>query len=225
MVAVPTELKLKVKIMNTGSDFISLHTGQCVFEVNGKKMPVEEDLVVVGPNESKGKVIRTVGTNLNDIRSFKFKLGGLSRVEQSSPLIVEAFRLPASENSFMAGPFRMDLEKVSKTTKATQVVFKATYEGENDFGVIYPSNISVLMPDGKTYASMKTRYKHHDVSKGKTVDFIALWESMPGGAENDMQKVDMMIQFNKVFFETSSKEIPDYNLEFNFDENLTRAAN
>lgn len=224
-VAAPTELKFKIRILNRSKDFIQYRPEQSSFVVNGQKMAIEPDLVVVGPNETKNKVVRVNGNGFQELRSFGFQLDGLSRVQASNPLIVEAFRLPAAENSFVAGPFRIDLVKVKKSTNLTEVLFKATYQGENDFGLVYPSNISVLMPDGKTYANLKTRYKHQAIAPGQSEDFYAVWERMPGGALNDMQKVDMLVQFNKVFNDTKSKEIEGMEFEFTWDEQLTRAAN
>lgn len=224
-VASPTELKFKIRILNKSNDFIQYRPEQSSFIVDGQKSAVEADLIVVGPNETKNKVVRLVGSGYNSIRNFGFNLAGLYKVKPSSPLIVEQFRLPAAENSFDAGPFHVDLKKVVKTTQKTEVLFQVSYRGESDFGLVYASNVSVLMPDGKTYANLKTRYKYEAVGPDKPIDFYAVWEKMPGGSLNDMQKVDMYIQFQKVFKEVTTEAIDEIQFDFQYDDQLTRAAN
>ena len=83
-------------------------------------------------------------------------MGGLYRIpENKKGIATPDFRLPPSQNQFSSGNFNCTMSKLSKETDKTAVKFKCVYTGDQ-IGIIYPSRISVKMPDGNDYATAQT---------------------------------------------------------------------
>lgn len=215
------ETKFKLRITNKSGDFILLKPEESKFIIDRKETNAAERWVVVDPFGSSSRVINLKGKGYNNVKQYSFSLDGLYRIPNNNKGIpVPDFRLPVSQNQFSAGNFNCTLSKVVKETDMTEVKFKCTYTGDK-VGIVYPSRISVKMPDGNDYATAHTADKPILIYKGETESFVTGWNRMQGGAAMDMQKVEMLIKWNDSFTENEIQKIPGTIMELTFDEKLS----
>ena len=148
-------------------------------------------------------------------------MGGLYRIpENKKGIATPDFRLPPSQNQFSSGNFNCTMSKLSKETDKTAVKFKCVYTGDQ-IGIIYPSRISVKMPDGNDYATAQTNPKPILLYKGEDAAFVAEWNRMQGGASMDMQKVEMLLRWNDTFTENAVLKTEGSSVDFTFNEALS----
>ncbi len=220
-VSTDAETKFKLKITNKTNDYIIYKPSESKFIINGKEINPQEKPLVIEPNESGSRVINTKG-NYNTVKDYSFVASGLYKVSTGTKSIAAAdFKLPPSRNDFKAADFDCVLSKVSKETDETAVKFKCTYLGKN-VGIIMPSKVTVKMPDGNEYANAKSKAAPLlFINKGEEDSFTLLWQRMPGGKDNDMQKVEMIIKWNDAFHESTPDKLKPVSLELKFDENTS----
>ncbi len=212
------ETKFKLKIMNKTNDYLILKPEECKFIVNGKEEKPQEKWLVISPNESDFRVVNLKGAGYNAIKNYQFVLDGLYRVDANSKGIpTPDFKLPASQNDFKTGPFANTVNKVSKETDKTEVKFNVTYTGDK-IGFVFPSKVSVKMPDGNVFANAKSKSDALMLIKGESDTYKLKWERMEGGKMMDMQKVDMLIQWNDAFAEVTPVKMKSETIEMLFDE-------
>lgn len=220
IVSMPKETKFRMRITNKTNDFLIYNSKESNFDITGQDVRSKEKSFIIEPNDSKRKVFRAFGENLNSIKQFAFICEGFYLVKNQDPTKVENFKLPVSNNFFNAGQYDVTLANVSKESKKTDVKFNVTYKGEN-IGFVFPSRISVLMPDKITYASANTKDEILVLKKGESDSFSASWDRMPGGKENDMQLVEMFVLFNNVFIEGVPTKISGQKVMIDWDEAAT----
>ncbi len=217
-VSTDAEIKFKIRLTNKSGDFLLYKPEESKFVIDGKESAPTEKWVEVEPFGTATRVINLKGPGYNKIKNYSFQIEGLYRIPASKKGIPASdFKLPATQNQLTVGKFDVSMDKVEKETDKTFVKFKCTYSGEQ-IGVIYPSRISVKMPDGNDYATILSTAKPILVNKGETVAFLAKWDRMPGGAANDMQKVEMLIRWNDTFTENSIEKMKGTALDITFDE-------
>lgn len=224
VVSTTAEAKFKFKIINKTADFLLFDASKCKFEIAGTSYTPKDKFVIVDPYDSKSKTIAVTGAGLNKVKTYSFTLGGVQRVVPISEIKdVPAFKLPASKNDFSAGKFNAQLKNSKKESGATFVKFDVQYRGDK-IGFIYPSKIDVLMPDGNNYANADSKGKTFLMFPGDSEKFSANWDKMPGGRMNDMQLVEMFINFNGVFAEGEARDLELKTVEVSWNEALTTAA-
>ncbi|MBN8697225.1 MAG: hypothetical protein J0L87_11910 [Bacteroidetes bacterium] len=212
------ETKFKLKIENKTNDYLILKPEECKFIINGKEQKPKEKWLVISPNESDFRIVNLKGAGYNAVKNYQFVLDGLYRVDANTKGIATPdFKLPASQNEFETGPFTNTLGKVSKETDKTEVKISVTYTGDK-IGFVFPSKVSVKMPDGNTYANAKSKSDAIMMVKGDSDSYKLKWERMEGGKMMDMQKVDMMIQWNDAFAEVSPVKMKAETIQMEFDE-------
>ena len=194
IVGLATEIKFKLEIENTSSEFLLFDASKCVFTINGTTVTPKDKFIIVEPYKKKSKTIVALGSGYNNVRDFKFELNGVQRVVPTDEkFAAPAFTFPPSKNDFSTGDFYVELKGYKKETGATTSKFNVQYKGKK-IGFVSPSKISVLMPDGKEYANGK-KTDPILLFPGGSDSFSANWERMPGGSLNDMQKVEMNLNF------------------------------
>lgn len=224
VVSTAADAKFKFKIINKTADFLLFDASKCKFEIAGTSYTPKDKFVIVDPYDSKSKTIAVTGPGLNKVKTYRFTLGGVQRVVPLSEIAnVPAFKLPASKNDFSAGKFNAQLKNSKKESGATFVKFDVQYRGDK-IGFIYPSKIDVLMPDGNNYANADSKGKTFLMFPGDSEKFSANWDKMPGGRMNDMQLVEMFINFNGVFAEGEARDLEVKTVEVSWNEALTTAA-
>ena len=220
-VATDAEIKFKVRITNKSGDFILYKPEESKFKIDGKESSPTEKWVVVEPFGSASRVINLKGTGYNTIKNYSFVVGGLYRIpENKKGIATPDFRLPPSQNQFSSGNFNCTMSKLSKETDKTAVKFKCVYTGDQ-IGIIYPSRISVKMPDGNDYATAQTNPEPILLYKGEDAAFVAEWNRMQGGASMDMQKVEMLLRWNDTFTENAVLKTEGSSVDFTFNEALS----
>lgn len=220
------ETKFKLKITNKTPDYIMYKPEESKFIINGKEIKPTEKWKTIKPNDSDWLIINLKGTGYNSVKSYSFEVGGLYKISTSGT-IIEApdFKLPAAKNDFKAGNYDCVLGKVSKESDKTEVKFSCAYNGDK-VGFVIPSKMSVKMPDGKEYATVKptgllAKAGPFVLNKGEKVDFTGNWDRMESGKAMDMQLVDMIIKFNGTFTEVTPEKLKNETLNLEFDEALT----
>jgi len=225
VVSTAAEAKFKFKITNKTADFLLFDASKCVVEIDGNKLIPKDKFIIVDPYDNKSKTISVTGSGLNKATAYSFKLNGVQRVMPiETPIIAPQFKLPVSNNDFTAGKFSAQLKNHKKESSATFVKFDVQYKGDK-IGFIMPSKIDVTMPDGNNYANKDSKGKTFLVFPGDNEKFTAQWDKMPGGRLNDMQLVEMLINFNGVFSEGEAKNLSEQSVTLTWSEEQTKAAN
>lgn len=220
-VATDGETKFKLKIANNTADYILFKISESKFIINGKEMEVSEKPLLISPNEHGSRVVNLKGAGYNAVKSYEYLVDGLYKVPADTKGIpTPDFILPASRNDFKAGPFTCKLSKVKKESAVTNARFECTYNGSK-VGFIFPSKVSVKMPDDREYANEKSKASEIMLSRGEDDYFTLVWSRMEGGSKMDMQKVDMLIKWNDAFAEITPDKLPSKKLEVTWDEALT----
>ena len=213
--AVSTEggSKFKLKIQNKTNDYIIYKAEESKFIINGTEVQPKEKMLLIEPNETGSRVINIKG-GYNAVKNYSFVMDGLYKVSPSNGMVVSApdFKLPASQNSFTAGGFNCTMHSLEKKTDKTSVKFVCVYNGDK-MGFVYPSKVTVKMPDGNEYASTYTKTKALLFMKGEDDHFTLAWEKMKSGKDMDMQLVDMNIIWHEAFVEAVVRKIKGATLE------------
>ncbi|MGV3610590.1 MAG: hypothetical protein ACO1N0_06565 [Fluviicola sp.] len=220
VVALAGEVKFRMNIVNKTNDWMLYNSDESKIELGGNSLDTKDKYILIAPNDSKRKVMRAVGSKLNDARAFNFVLDGFYKVALKPAVATPIFRLPASNNEFVAGNFKITLANSVKETARTDVKFKVTYTGEG-LAFISPSKVSVEMPDGNLYATSRSKADVFAMKKGDTESFQASWERMEGGSKMDMQLVEMLIHFNGVFQESNQTKFNKVVVPFGWNEAMT----
>lgn len=221
IVANKTEVKFKLQLKNLSKEWLVYRAQEGKFLLDGKEYGANEHLLVVGPGEEKSRVIRTTFSDPTKLRAFSFSLKGISFGNLKAVKIEESFKLPAVTNELSDPPVLINLLKASKTTGKTDVKFSVKNMGSNVL-LGFPSRVTVKMPDGKSYATENKKDSYFIIDTNETEDLSAQWLRMPGGAENDMQLVDMYIEFNEVFQEIQTKPVDAVKVNLQWNEALTK---
>lgn len=220
IVGMASEIKFKLEIENTSADFLLFDASKCVFTINGQSVTPKDKFIIIEPYKKKSKTIIALGSDYQNVRDFKFELNEIQKViPTEDQFAVIPFSLPPSKNDFSTGDFFVDLKSYKKETGSTTSKFNVQYKGKK-IGFVYPSKISVSMPDGKEYANAK-KSDGILLFPGDSDSFNANWNRMPGGSLNDMQKVEMILNFTDVFREAVANDLPSQSLNFTWDEALT----
>jgi hypothetical protein len=188
---------------------------------------VSEKWVIIEPNESNFKIINLKGANYNGVKNYSFALEGLYKASASSKGIpTPDYKLPVAKNDFTTGNFNVSLNKLVKESDGTHLKLNITYIGDK-VGLVFPSKVSVMMPNGKEYASVKKGlFQRKDpmvFKKGQTEAVTLNWDRMAGGSDMDMQKVDMNVKFNAMFTESDLEKLKGEKLSLEFDEDTSNA--
>ena len=214
-------LKVKLRIKNKTNDYMILNANDCIFKINGQDMKTEEKILLIAPNEDDFRVIDLKGTGLM-VESFQLVVGGLSRFPADSKGIsAPDFKLPPSMNDFNAGPFKVNMMKMSKETQRTDAKFRAVYAGEK-IGIFDPSQVAMKMPDGKEFANYKSDKKSLIFMQGEEDTFTATWLNDGMVASGDMQKVDMIILWRNAFKEVTPMKMEAQTLDIKFSPGLSK---
>jgi hypothetical protein len=216
-VANPVETKFKLKIVNKTASYLSYNPLESKFIINNVEyMVVSEKPLMIEPYKTESKVINLKGA-YNTAKTYSFVVSGIYKLSANVLNFAgDDYKLPPSANTVNVGPYTVAIEKLNKETNKTIVKFNCIYNGEKT-GLVHPMRISVKMPDGKEYATIK-KERPILLLKGQADNFAVVWERMPGGKENDMQLVEMMLKWNATYTEADKEKTPDSTFILNIDE-------
>lgn len=224
IVSLEKETKFRMSITNKTNNYIIYNSEESKFDIPNQDVRAKEKSWMIEPQNNRKKVMRAFGEGLNSIREFSYLCEGFYQLVEQAPFAVDQFRLPPSTNSFDAGSMQVVLDKEKRATGGTNVKWKVKYTGEH-YGYIYANKVQVLMPDGNLYASTENKQKPIILERGEEKTLPASWNRMPSGRVNDMQKVEMLIQFEGVFVEAIPKQIEGKTLTMSWDPTMTKERN
>jgi len=212
-ISIPTETKFRLKITNKTGAYLSYNPTESKFIINGSEYAVKEKSFIIEPYKTESKIINLAGIGYSAVKSYSFVVSGIYKLSANlTSFAGDDYKLPPSANMTNVGLYTVVIDKFDKASDKATARFICTYNGD-ETGLVYPMNVSVKMPDGKEYATVK-KEKTILLFKGQSDDFTVAWEKMPGGRLNDMQLVDMIIRWNKTFNETDKDKTPDATLMF-----------
>ena len=217
-------LKFKTKFTNNTSDFILVDPSQFTVETDGIAHNPKEKTFMLDPNDKKSKTIDVKEGEGLRAQSIEVSPEGFARISvDGTPVKMEEFRLPATDNVMESGNFEVNLKNLKQETKETWARFEIKYNG-NDYAIIDPSRISVLTEAGEKYANDDRKSKTILLEKGdkKTVNAIF---HIPAKVV-DMQFAKLFVQWGECMTET--KAVPftiDETVTFELDQTLTDEKN
>lgn len=225
IVGLEGELKFKLTVENLSDDFIMYKPNESALNTGSEKFKASEKYLMVSPKSKSFRVLNFKGKQMNLIKEFKFNLQGLYTLSTSGVNVgFPNFTLPATLNEITENDIKLSLVNVKKESAETQVKFKVTYEGDNAL-LLSPSMLFVKMPDGKSYANEFRKEKPSILLKGESDNVRGFWQRMPGGSANDMQMVEMKLDFGQVFKEITPILLGGIETSTSIDEALTIEKN
>lgn len=215
--------KFKLKLTNTGTDYILYKPQESAFTIEGANyLPQDKKAVLVEPLDNTSRTIDAKGNGSNmHAADFTFNIDGLYKVIPTSTVNAPNFLLPPSVNQFSAGDFTVEMVNISKKTQETAVKFKVTYTGEG-MGIVDPKKLSTKIESGQLFANEK-RDKTSVLGKGESETFIALFHIE--GRIADMQFANMEIVWNDTFKHAELKKIDGTVVTLTLDPGLTAGKN
>lgn len=213
-------VKFALKITNTTSDFLIFNPEQSKIIVDGKKIQAEGKTKLIAASKTKSQTIHADRGSAKRQEAFSFLFAGLSILKEDKKAIeVEDFEIPMERKDFSFDDVSC---KVSiPVRKSQKMTVKVSMKNTGDkYIIVHPYRVGVEMPDEKTYSSKNT--KEAIVLAPHSEKTMTLkWDRMPKGNLNDMQKVDMGIDFTDVFFYAVEESLASENIEIKWDKNLT----
>ena len=216
-------VKFKMKITNTGTDYILYKPQESAFTIEGSNyLPQDKKAVLVEPMNNASRTIDAKGNGNNmHVNDFSFHVNGLYKVIPTATTTAPNFMLPPSVNQFTAGDFTVEMLNISKKTQETAVKFKVTYIGEG-MGIVDPKKLSTKIESGQLFANEK-REKTSVLAKGESETFIALFHIE--GRIADMQFANMEIVWNDTFKQAELQKIDGSDVTLSLDPGLTAGKN
>lgn len=222
---------MKLKIKNKTNDFILYKSNESIFKFpDGKELnPTYGGMfqgmkTIIDPLDNDNKVLKVSDKGYNyHVDHFTFISNGFYLVPVNGKVQEAAdYQLPPSANSFKAGNFTCDLDKMKKETKETSVSFKCKYTGQ-DIGILDASKLAVKTKDGMEYANDNRKEKMVIMMPGDEEKITAVFH-IPGKI-TDMQFATMFIIWKNTFSESKPKAMKIPNTELKLDPGLTEAKN
>lgn len=216
--------KFKTKFTNNTSDFLLIDPSKFTIETDGIEHKPKEKAFILDPNEKKSKTIDVKEGEGLRAESIEVTPAGFSRISvDGTPIKMEQFRLPATDNVMKSGSFEVNLKNLKQETKETWAKFEIRYNGD-DFAIIDPSRISVLTENGEKYANDDRKSKTILLKQGDSKTINAIFH-IPAKVV-DMQFAKLFVQWGDCMVET--KAVPfdvDESVTFEVDEILTAEKN
>lgn len=215
--------KFAAKVTNNTDGFIIWNRGEGSMMLGEQEYKMSRTKeAVFKPFDSGTKTVEAKGTGMHQ-EAFSAELGKFEHVPaKGTTHKAEDFDLPASKNSFVTGPFSVNLVNLSKKTDLTAAKFEVTYKG-GKYAILDPSKVAVRMSNGQEFANDSRKEKMFLLTRGESKKFT-LYFKVPAKVE-DMQFANMQIVWNDAFVESAPKEIKVSTVEFEFDPGMTDGKN
>lgn len=224
IVATPAELKFKLVIENVSNNYLMFKPAESSIKTATASLSPSEKLLIIEPNSKGTRVLNFKATQLNELRDFIFTLKGIYTMNPDvESLNMSSIKLNAV-NEIKENGVKMSVSNLKKESDETQLKLKVTYDGSKAL-LVSPSLITVTMPDGNNYANALRKEKTAILFKGESDNMTSKWERMPGGRVNDMQMVEMNVNFNQVFKEMTPVAVEAATVTATWNETLTLEKN
>ncbi len=214
------EIKFSINISNKTASFIVCKSTENKVIIDNTKLEVIGKTKIIGPSDDKSITIKSERGSIKRQESFNILLDGLYKVQQKLKSIkVADFEIPMTKKDFKFGKVHCTVSIPVRKTQKMIVKIELRNDGD-EYIIIYPSRIGVEMPDGKTYTSKNTK-EEVLLAPHKTKKITLKWDRMPKGGLNDMQKVDMGINFKDVFYYAEITKLEAPKIKIEWDKQLT----
>ncbi len=223
VIARAEEAKFRIKITNKTNDYLIWNPSESVFKFEFGEFKPKEKEVVIKPNDKESKTLNVSGDTRFHVESFSLDVKGITKVASTGSMVqAPDFQLPASMNDFNAGPFKVSLLAVSKTTDLTSGSFRVSYTG-NEIGLVDANKIAVRTEKEQEFASARTDYKIQLLKKGDD-DKFNFYFKVPA-SHVDMQLTTLWVIFRNAFQESKKVPVAGTTVAFEFDPALTKEKN
>jgi hypothetical protein len=237
--------QFKMKVTNKTKDYLIIKPEEIVFEFSHGKYSAKDKTIIIAPYKSSNNTIRvTGGAKTFHEDEVKITVNGFYLVPVDGKVHnAPNFKLPASTNSFNAGPFACKVDgDIVKVTKETIANFKCTYNGSK-VALIDESNAGVFVTSARGGTWNSEQIFANKGASGGTSGLKALMGGtdliFPGetksvstkfqipGKTADMQFANMEIDWKNTFVETSQTviKVPNNVLNLKKDEGMTQGKN
>ncbi len=213
-------IKFSMKISNNTGDFIVCKSSESKVIIDNTKLEVIGKTKTIKPSDDKSITIKCERSNLKRQASFNILLDGLYKIKQKPKSVkVADFEIPMTKKDFKFGKVHCNVSIPVRKTQKMIIKLELRNDG-NEYIIIHPSRIGVEMPDGKTYTSKNTE-EEVLLAPHKTEKITLKWDRMPKGGLNDMQKVDMGVNFKDVFYYAEITKLKAPKIKIEWDKQLT----
>ncbi len=216
--AVDSYTKFKMRIKNKSADIIMVKPNNIVLVVNGVKYKASEKNMFVGPFDEASKLIDVKGSQFR-VPSYQVKLDGFYKVTVKKFFDAPPFKLPAAQNYFETGDFKITHLANDKKTDFVGVKFSVVYQG-NDIAVIQPGEAALKFPNGAEFANMKRKPKPIILEKGQSDAFRLEWANI-SVSNGDAQFANLEVLWRRTFNTGTAKPLASKTAIIDWDPGLT----
>ncbi|MCB0761447.1 MAG: hypothetical protein KDC12_08000 [Flavobacteriales bacterium] len=221
-------VSIKVTITNYTDDWMFFDPEKVTFIKGGtEQFKGKGNAWKIGPKQTKSRGVKAAGEANYHSDSYTVEFNDPIELLPTSAgkTKAESFDLPPAKNSFAAGEFDVKLIECKQKTKETLIIFEVTYTG-NQMGLVDGSALTMHPKDqpDKVYATENTRADQDVLKPGKKTKVKGIFH-IPA-AVTDMQKSDLVIDWNDTFIETSFQTIKlSESFDLKRDDEKTKAKN
>lgn len=215
--------KFKLRIHNKSADYLKIDFAQLKVVLNGglEFKPMEKPLIIA-PGDFGVRVIDIKGPQFR-VTQLDIILDGIFSVS-SSGKVHEApiFKLPVSNNTFEAGPFKVVNKGTELKTDIGLVKLEVTYTG-SQMAIVQPMKVTLKMPvSGNQFANMSSNRKAIVLGPGESQEFTLIWKDIDVRQNGDMQKVNMDVLFKDAFMESKATAVASSTITLSINESLSK---
>ncbi|MBN93126.1 MAG: hypothetical protein CL928_03525 [Deltaproteobacteria bacterium] len=210
---------------NKSGDYLLLHKEQILFRFDFGDRAVKGGKagkpVVIAPGGKKKLSLKVTGSGeFESVRAFSLQFDALQRVASKGEAVkVPEFQLPASVNSFEAGPFSCSLKgKVTQETDLTKAKFLCTYNGEQ-VGFIDPTRVALRIPSGQEFANTNNKAKRKLLQSGDKMPVVVSY--VVERKVVDMQFAILQLDWRDAFSESPAVPMAVGGVELSYDADKT----
>ena len=217
---------VKAEFRNDSSDYLVVRKEAAVFEIAGDEMQPydgkKKKPLIVKPRSSKKHTYKVKADDGLHVEGWTLQLTGIYTASESGdPLSAPEFQLPASVNTFDAGPYDCKLG-LKQETKETVAQFSCKYNGDS-IGFIDPAEMGIKIEGGQEFANVDRKASKKMLLPGDSHKFKGVWKIEY--KTTDMQFAVMHIQWRDTFSESALEELDLGEVEFELDEEKTAEKN
>lgn len=205
--------KTRVRVENKTKDFIVLQSENNTFTFPFAEVPARTRFaffplaqVVIPPYKKTSFVAECKDDErFKFYDSVRFNLNGVFRLSETKIAItVEPIKIPAAQNEFISGPFKIVLEKTILKDDLVKLHFKLTYLGSN-MGSFQENKMAIRMPDKNEYASIKANTEPILIAKGEDYHFSV--EFSPAIKSGNPRFAEMEVLFRDALNEVTLEKL------------------
>ena len=223
-----------VKIKNDSGQYLEFHreAAKLMFDFGAYGLdPAKKGHDLIEPGKKHKQRYKVYGsTEFHDADSFTFQPDGFFLVDpQGTAVQASGFSLPASRNTFSAGPLECSLLEFDPATDRAMAEFRCD-NSSKDYAFIDLRKISVQIEGAGEFANVPVKNKRGKkgggvilVAPGKNATFVTWFVVQKQRV--DTQFANMRVQWNDAFSVSSPRPLAFPQVSFELDPELTAEKN